>query len=131
MGAFQTFNIPVGTGHTASAAFDNWLLGETAVRITKIIILSLTVWASTTDQTPPQAPRWRAKIAESGYLRGVVVLPAARLDADLVEEVGRMALKECGECDVVYVEIYSEEDYPPSHYLALSHTGYDWWRTNF
>jgi len=71
------------------------------------------------------------KIVEAGYLRGVVVLPASRLSAGLVEDIGRTALEEGRACAFVHVEIYSEEDYPPSHYLMLSHGGYDWWWMNF
>jgi hypothetical protein len=101
------------------------------VRVTKIIILSLAVWASTSAQTPPHALRWRARIAEPSYLRGVIVLPASQLSADLVEEIGRMVIEEGRGRDFVHVEIYSEEGYPPPHYLMLSHAGYDWWRLNF
>jgi len=104
---------------------------ETVVRRIITVLCALLVWASATAQTAPRTVPWRAKIAEAGYLRGVVVLPASRLSAGLVEDIGRTALEEGRACDLVHVEIYSEEDYPPSHYLMLSHAGYDWWWMNF
>jgi hypothetical protein len=101
------------------------------IRIIRIVVFSFIDWASGTAQIVPQQVPWRAKIAEPGYMRGVVVLPASQLSADLAEEIGRMALEEGAERDLVHVDIYSEEDFPPFHYLMLSHIGYDWWWMNF
>jgi hypothetical protein len=100
------------------------------VRITRVILCYALGWASASAQIAPATVPWRAKITEPGRLLGVVVRPASQLSAELVEETGRMALEECRECDLVRVEIYSEEDFPPPDYMTLSHDGYDWWWLN-
>jgi len=101
------------------------------VRITRVILCYALGWASASPQIAPATVPWRAKSADPGRLLGVVVRPASQLSVALVEEIGRAALEEGRECDLVHVEIYSEEDYPPPHYMTLSHAGYDWWWFNF
>src|SRR5579872_4862543 len=95
-------------------------------KILKIVICSLCGMALATAQTEPRSIRWQTKFTHSRYMRGVIVLPPDQLSTNVAEQIGRVALKENPECTFVHVEIFPENNYPPFHYLLLSHVGYDW-----
>jgi hypothetical protein len=71
--------------------------------------------------------KWESKLTAPGYVRGTLVVPSQDLTPMFAEQLARAAFKEIGDRRFAVVEIFCEEDYPPFHYLLVSHVGYGWW----
>jgi len=74
---------------------------------------------------------WKSKFSATNYVRGTLVVPSKDLTAGAAERIARQAFEENSNKQLVHVEIFCEEDYPPFHSFLLSHVGYDWWKHGF
>lgn len=70
---------------------------------------------------------WRSKVSGPGYLLGTIVMPSGQINARAVANIGSRALERYPEYQMIHIEIYSQEDYPPIHYLGMYDGGYEWW----
>jgi len=83
------------------------------------------------DQVGALPYHWHSRFNDSRYMWGDIVLPRDQITYAVAEKIGREVLKEAAGHAFVDVGIFPEDDYPPFHYLLLSHSGYSWWRHGF
>ena len=83
------------------------------------------------DQVGTLPYHWRSRFSDSRYMRGNIVMPRDQITLGVTEKIGREVLNESAGHAFVDVGNFPDDDYPPFHYLLLSHAGYEWWRYGF